>query len=57
MAFFWLFTSKIGIWSVGFGKRGKSEAIKKEQVKRYNRNKKLKLHVHVTKGSGIQSGA
>lgn len=55
--FFWLFSSKIGIWSVGFGKRGKSEAIKKEQVKRYNRNKKLKLHVHVTKGSGIQSGA
>ena len=39
--FFGLFSSKIGIWSVGFGKRGKSESIKKEQVKRYNRNKKL----------------
>ena len=35
------FLVKIGIWSVGFGKRGKSESIKKEQVKRYNRNKKL----------------
>ena len=43
LAFFWLFSSKIGIWSVGFGKRGKSEAIKKEQVKRYNRN-----NVHAT---------
>lgn len=30
LVFFWLFLSKIGIWSVGFGKRGKLEVIKKE---------------------------
>lgn len=55
LAFFGYFQVKLEFGVLVLGRERKSEAIKKEQVKRYNRNKKLKLHVHVTKGSGIQS--